>query len=72
MEQIVDMIDGHDVLCQDCYLIIKIYLFAGQSKFRGDVLLVRRIGGKERVLHDAVVFEGCVEVGEAKMQKNGV
>lgn len=74
-EQVVDVMDCFDVIYPDKQLMIEVDHSAGHTKFREDGLHVgsmnTKYGGKQKILRDTVMTEGCLGPGEAKMYLNG-
>ena len=68
-QQVVDVMDCRDALYPEHQLMIEINHSAGHAKFRDDALHVGHMdvkyGGKQRVLRDTKLTEGCVGPGEA-------
>lgn len=73
-EQTVDVMDCFDVLYPELQLIVEVDHSAGHAKFREDGLHVGHMnvkyGGKQKILRDTLMTEGCVGSGEAKMYLN--
>ncbi|CAN0317357.1 unnamed protein product, partial [Hapterophycus canaliculatus] len=68
-EQVEDMMDAHEVIEPHMQLVIEVDHSSGHAKQREDGLNVAnmnvRYGGKQRVLRDTVMTEGCVGPSEA-------
>ena len=66
--------DCFDVLYPDLQLMVEVDHSAGHAKFREDGLHVGNMnvkyGGKQKIMRDTTMTEGCVGPGEAKMHLN--
>ncbi|CAM9599800.1 unnamed protein product, partial [Pylaiella littoralis] len=70
-EQVVDVLDVYEFLEPDMQVVVEVDHSAGHAKQREDGLHVSNMnvkyGGKQKVLRDTVMVEGCLGPGEAKM-----
>ena len=73
-EQTVDVMDCFDVVYADLQLMVEVDHSAGHAEFRDDGLHVGNMnvnyGGKQKIMRDTTMTEGCVGPGEAKMHLN--
>ncbi|CAM9872720.1 unnamed protein product, partial [Pylaiella littoralis] len=69
-EQVVDVLDVYEWLEPDVQVVVEVHHSSGHAKHREDGLHVSNMnvkyGGKQKVLRDSVMTEGCVGPEEAK------
>ena len=71
----MDVMDCFNAIYPDKQLMIEIDHSSGHAKYRDDGLHVVhmnvKFGGKQRVLRNTIITEGCVGAGQAKTYSNG-